>query len=259
VDCSPLGRGDAVFLGLSQATPIAMTRWGYEQLTDMGLPGYYAPHCYDGSVMRPPTADERAATRAAFGLDGKFAVGICAANRDAMRKGFAEQFGAFARFAAHDPSAVLLIHAMASPPGGLNLAQMAEDFDIADRVTFSGQYEQVTGTYTETEMAAWFGVPVVESQACGTPVIATAGTATDELVHKGWKVKGSRFWNPIHRAWWVRPDEDAIYRAYRSARELAESRRGAAVGHVAPYEFEHVKANVWPAVLDDIAKAVDRA
>ena len=68
-----------------------------------------------------------------------------------------------------------------------------------------------------------FGLPVVEAQSCGTPVIVTDFTATSDLVGSGWQIPitGKR-WTPLN-SWWAEPDVDAAVAALEEAYELWEA------------------------------------
>ena len=253
---------DRQVLAASGATPVAVSKFGAENLAATGYPDApYVPHCADTAVFRPP--EDRQALRDELGTPGEFVIGIMAANRDVVRKGFPEQMAAFARFARRHKDVQLALFTEARGPSGIALDEMAADFGIMDKTIFMPPYEQVAGMLPDEFCAKWFGsidvlslcsyaeafgVPIIEAQACGTPVIATDFSAMTELAGAtGWLVKGQRFWNPAHRAWWSRPDEDAIVRAYEKAYQdgPSDDRRAACVRFAAGYGTEEVREQYW--------------
>lgn len=274
-DCEPMSRMDQDVLNRSGAIPVAMSRFGQRNIqaafADIPAPRY-APHAVDTAVFRPP--EDRAALRAELHPDDAFLIGICAANRDATRKGFPEQFEAFARFHAEHPDSRLMVHTKVRSPTGFHLDQMAARMGIGDAVVFSDQYAQTAGVMTSEIMADWFGcldvlsncsyaegfgVPIIEAQACGTPVIVTEGSAMTELAEYGWTVKGQPFWNPMHEAWWTRPDVSRIAEAYEKAYKergkyrARDRREQAATFALAYYSADYVVKEYWRPLLEAIA------
>jgi len=269
-DCDPLGRPDAQTLARSGAQPVAMSRFGERVLTEAGFSSLYAPHAVDTSVFKPPA--DRRALRAELGLDDFFLIGINAANRDALRKGWPEQFQAFKRLRQNAPEARLMVHSEARSGNGFPLDQLAEDMGIADAVIFSDQYALVAGLMDDETMAGWYGcldvlsacsyaeafcVPLIESQACGTPVITTGGSAMEENVWSGWRVQSDPYWNPVHRAWWDRPSIDSIATRYGYAYEQwkagkMEHRRAQAVAGAGKFNADDVVARYWLPILEAV-------
>ena len=103
---------------------------------------------------------------------------------------------------------------------------------ICDAVSFPDPYSYDLGIITEEQMVSWyrgldvlsfcsygegFGLPLVEAQACGVPVITTDGSSTSELCGGGYLVTGTPYWSDGHTAWWKRPDADDIEQAYEAA------------------------------------------
>ena len=120
VDCEPLGTPDRMALEASGAVPIAMSRFGHRQLLEAGFAqALYVPHAVDMAVFTPP--EDRAALRAEMGVDDRFLIGICGANNDGMRKGYPEQFAAFAEFRKAHPEALLMLHTIVDGGRGLDL------------------------------------------------------------------------------------------------------------------------------------------
>jgi glycosyltransferase involved in cell wall biosynthesis len=269
VDCEPLGRPDRQTLLRSGAQPVAMSRFGQHMLQEQGFSALYAPHAVDTSVFKPPA--DRRALRRELGLDEFFVIGICAANSDGIRKAWPEQLSAFAQFAVHHPEARLLIHSHMAGPGGLPLAELAEALGIADKVIFSDQYALTSGLMTDAMMADWFGcldllsacsyaegfgVPIMEAQACGVPVVSTEASAMPEITWD-YSVPGDPWWNPVHRAWWTRPDVNRIVSAYQQAFYAEEAAHGIGgvkdrVRHAADYDIKRVVAEHWLPLLHRI-------
>jgi len=264
VDSDVLGAADERMLRASGAVPVAMSRHGERQLKAAGFSPLYVPHGVDVQTFRPPA--DRDALREQWGVAGRFVVGINGANKDGIRKGYAEQFLAFSRFRARHPEALLLVHALPQMPGcQLDLEALARKTGIADAVLFSDRYKYVTGLLSPRDLADWygvldvlsacsyaegFGIPIIEAQACGTPVVTTGASAMTELRGPGWLVAGEPYWNPVHEAWWTRPSVKAIERAYEKAFRAAGQKRQAAREFAMGYDADLVLVDHWKPSLD---------
>lgn len=283
-DCEAANGGPSVLdqrlIESSSALPAAVSSFGLARLIDHAPAGWdvpYVPHAVDTSIYRPPA--DRQALREELGTADDFVIGIMAANRDMARKGFAEQFAAFERFSRKHKDARLALFSVVDSVGGLPLGEMAADFGIMDQLMAMPVYEQVSGLLSEEFMAKWyasldvlsvcsygegFGVPALEAQACGTLVVGTDCSALSELVRPaGWLVRGHRFWNPVLRAWWTRPDEDSILNQWEAAYQecggsITRRKQFAAVEFASAYSLEKTAAH-WEGLIRDVQEWKDAA
>jgi len=231
VDTSPVGYGDVTFLRESGTIPIAMSLFGKNALENEGCEPLLVPHGFDPGIYHPGPRSYRDTIPGV--TDDTFVIGLCAMNRDPNRKGFFEQFAAFSRLHARHPDSFLAVHS--SPGGGgkgLNLHGMACQLGISAAVGFPDSYSYDLGLITEEQMAAWyngldvlslcsygegFGLPLIEAQACGVPVITTDAASMTELCGAGFLVSGTPFWSDGHTSMWTRPDISDIDAAYEAA------------------------------------------
>jgi glycosyltransferase involved in cell wall biosynthesis len=282
VDCEPLSAMDKDALAqLPGAVLIAMAPHGQRCLhAAMGVKVYYAPHVFE----RPqalPALEPRARMRELWGFDDDtFVLGLAAANKDLMRKGFGEQLAAFRDFVRRgagrvggEVNARLMIHAVPDrSQGGVDLVAMCNDLDILHLVRFTPPYALLSGGFDRRMMMSWyggldlltscswgegFGVPVIEAQAMGVPVVSTRFGAQKDLP-AAFRATSRRWWIGAHSAWWGIPDPDDIADAYRQAydcwqdKDAWEKLRGLAMARVQPYERDWVLAEHWRPILRDL-------
>lgn len=278
---------DENHLKATGAIPIAMSRFGQAKLAEAGIGAFYVPHSIEAqNVFTPVRRDE---ARQVLGLGDRFTVGVNAANKDVLRKGFGEQLLAFARFRKRHPEALLLLHTLVQAPGALDLQALCNRLGIMDAVKWSDQYAYLTGMLQPDAMAAWasaadvalhasygegFGLAAIEFQACGTPLITTDATAMTELAGPGWLVRGQEFWNSAHQNWWFKPlishtcpqcgfteGIDAALEAAWQAREdgsMPELRQKSREFALA-YDADRVLKEHWVPVLAAISERINAA
>lgn len=266
----PVPPNDQQFFAMSGAQPIAMSRFGERELIKVGMKPIYVPHAVDTTVFKPLSEADRLAAREMLQVPADaFVIAIVAANKDKTppRKAWAEQFLAFAEFRKRHKDAVLLVHGLLETATGINLLPLVHDLGIAEAVQFTDQYAQVAGLYRPEDVAAmmgcadvlsncsWgegFGLPVLEAQACGTPVVVSDGSAMTELCGSGWKVDTQPYWHPYAESWWHAPIVKDIVRAWGNAYEHArkphmrEKAREFALG----YDVDTVLTQYWKPALE---------
>jgi len=104
-----------------------------------------------------------------------------------------------------------------------------------------------------------FGRPVIEAQACGTPVIVSRNTSQPELVANGQIVDGELQWDVEQNAWLFRPYVEAVVNALRHARILGSKNRASGREHAERYDVERVVDDYWLPFLSDFLPANARA
>jgi glycosyltransferase involved in cell wall biosynthesis len=230
-DCRPMSLADRAVAEAAGSQLIAMSRFGCERFKTAGFDPLYVPHGIDTEVFKPL---DREKIRASMGLGDQFVIGINAANNDAIRKAAPEMMLAFARFHADHPDTLLALHTGVHQDGGQDLEAVAENLGITDLVRVVDQYRYQGGLITQGDLAEWynamdvlcastyaegFGLPIIEAQACGVPVITTRASAMEELNPLGIQVDGEPFYNGVHRAWWIRPSVSQMVTAFHDAYE----------------------------------------
>jgi glycosyltransferase involved in cell wall biosynthesis len=277
VDHMPVPPDVYRFFEETRAVPIAMSRFGEAQLQRIGLEPLYVPHGIDRELLKP--VDHKLARQAIDAPEDAFVVGMVAANKGASppRKAFGQAFQAFGAFRRKHPDAILYLHTERHGfADGIDLDSLAAATGIPeDAIRWVDQYQYRLGTPPVYMAAAYsamdvllnpaygegFGVPIIEAQACGTPVIASDFTAMPELVGGGWTVKGQPFWDPFQRAWLHDPSVTEINRALERAYKLrgSDKIRQAALDKAAEYDADLVAAEHWKPVLERLADKLEAA
>jgi glycosyltransferase involved in cell wall biosynthesis len=271
VDHEPVSPGIKKFFQESSAIPIAMSRFGQKELEDFDP--LYVPHGIDVDQLKPQDRDE---CREQTGIPkDAFLVGMVAANKghSPSRKGFQQAIEAFAEFRRRHDDAMLYMHTIADPKHsqGEDIRMMVAGYGIPlDSVLLADQYDQTFNPPSVKAMARiystmdvllnpalgeGFGIPIVEAQACGLPVIATDFSAMKETAAVGWRVQGRSFWTG-QRSWLCVPDVGEIVDALEDCYGLSdEDRRKTAKrarGHALNYAADKVLRDHWLPALEEV-------
>jgi glycosyltransferase involved in cell wall biosynthesis len=252
-----------------------MARFGERVARDHGLPVRYVPHGVDTESFHPMA---RAEARALLGWPADvFVAGMVAAN-SGTRKAFAQHIEGFAVFHRRHPDSMLYLHTLEVAPGGLDLSSMClkAGLRIGTDVIFCDAYRYFIGI-RDLEMAIpysamdallmvtkgeGFGLPIIEAQACGTPVIVGDWSAMSELCFAGWKVRQEES-TVVENNWRLGDSAaiaDRLEQAYFASRDperrevlCREARRGAL-----QYDADRVMQAYWLPLLDEIDRLTAR-
>lgn len=280
VDHFPVPPSVTKFFKNTNATCVAMSRFGERQFLEAGLDPVYVPLAVDTNRYKPThtidVAGDQVAARKLFKLpDAAFVVGMVAMNKGWAkdRKGFNEAFRAFGAFWKNHQNAVLFVHSeQFGAAEGQNLVELAIHSGIPEHaLVWTDQYayrlgfppEMMAAAYTSMDVllapshGEGFCVPLVEAQACGTPVIATDFSAQPELVgpDSGWLVTGQPEWDPPQHASYIVPFIADVWEKLETAyAELSKPGRAdeiavAAVEFAAQYDADKVFAEYWAPFL----------
>lgn len=260
VDHDPAPPRVVEYFRQSGAVPLAMSRFGEEKLAEAGLEPLYCPHGVDTSVYRPVDKAE-ARQRMGVGAD-EFMVGMVAANKgNPSRKSFVAALEAFAELRKRHENAKLYLHTDVEGvwSGGVALAPVIQSLGIPESaigmtdpyaIHFHPTAPEVMALFYSSmdvllapSSGEGFGIPLLEAQACGTPVITTDFSACREVVAAGWKVKGSRWWTP-QNSWQALPHVGEIVEALEDCYTMPAAERAEmserARDHALGYDVDHV-------------------
>ena len=170
-----------------------------------GLDSEVIYHGVDTSIYKPLNKE---ACKQQLGLSGKFVFGTVAANNDKEgRKGWAQMIKAFRYFLDQNPDVkdvAWLIHTIPNDPRGLPLNSIVHKWRLDEYVRFMDPIfqevylseEQLSQIYNAMDVhllcskREGFGLPILESMACGVPNIAHNFSSMTELVKgRGWLVR----------------------------------------------------------------------
>lgn len=246
---------------------IVYSRFAERECQRAGLDVRYVPHGVDLDAFQPM---DRAAARLKLGWPAdKFVAVMVAANKGTpSRKSFPEALEAFHVFSKRHPDALIYLHTHAGPEQtGLDLRGMVDAIGVSRKVLFADPYAMLLGlgddymraVYSAADvllspsMGEGFGIPIVEAQACGCPVITGGWTSMPELTWAGIslpKAAAHRMYTPL-QAWQFMPDQGAISEALEHIYQHPHDRSRPA--QVDEYSADHVAEHYWRPVLDEIA------
>lgn len=258
--------------------PLAISKHGQTMLAREGVESIYIPHAIE-RVFKPTKIfkDDRGELLTGNNLmgvaDDDFIVLMNSANKGVLpnRKSFGEAMLAFSIFAANKKDVKLYLHTEdIGSMGGINLRKLISSLAIEDKVLFADQYglrlgypkEALAAIYSAADvllapsMGEGFGIPVIEAQACGTPVIVSNATAQPELVGDGWLVEGQPFWNSTQGAWLHMPSVPSIVESLNEAYKRGKGTSQKAVDFAAQFDADKVYEECWqPLVSSYLAES----
>lgn len=269
VDCNPMSIRDYRVIADTGGTPAAVSQTGLEIMRKGGpgrepLDPLYLPHGIDVKLFAPPA--DRAADRGHHGFSDNFVVGMNFNNNDKFRKNLQESVRGFALFHKRHPDSLLCLHTMKQWVEGYNFPALVNHLGIGSAVRWSPQHEYLTGLVTGQALASWygsldvllgvgnegFGLPAIEAQACGTPVILADASTGPELAGDGWLADGELWWNDIHQADWLHVSPQSVADCLEEAYEDARNRREAARDNALHWDINKIVRDHWEPVLAEL-------
>lgn len=205
---------------------IAISRFGQKELERVGIAAEYWPLTVDPAVWHPGDRQE-ARSKLFPALDDNFILAFVGVNdSNPSRKGIPELLAAWAMFLRGHPDAKLYLHTtphgnipLAGPRNGVDIPQIVKTFGIDEKsIIMPDQYRMRTGI-PAAELAAianaadalilpsrgeGFGLPLIEAQRAGCPVITTDVAGGAELCASKWLIDGEIEWS-VQNSTVIRP------------------------------------------------------
>lgn len=277
VDHTPAPPAVAAWCRQDFVTPIAMSKYGQSMLENVDIESLYAPHAIE-SVFKPTQLVKLAdgssqLTREYLQIpEDAFVVGMNAANKGVYpnRKAFGENLLAFSMFAQKHDDVILYLHTDARGSlGGIKLADLVISCGIPEsKVRFVEPYSYATGIDQKTLAAIYssmdvllatsygegFGVPTIEAQACGTPVIVSDFAASKELVGDGWLIGGQPLWDAPQQSWFHVPAVPEIIESLELAYARGVGRSKQAIDFAKAYNADTVFNKYWIPIMETLAE-----
>jgi glycosyltransferase involved in cell wall biosynthesis len=261
----------------SAVRPIAMSQYGVEQMRQAGFDPYYVPHVVDPQVWYP---QDKAQARHALNIaqDVFFVAFVGVNDSIPSRKGLPELLMAWQLFSREHPTARLYLHTKrmgnlaVNNTGGVDLDKIIETLNIDPAtVIFPDAYHYANGI-PATRMAQiaaasdvlvlpsrgeGFGLPALEFQRVGCPVILSNCTTGPELCFSGWLVEGEPEWSWQH-ALVQKPGVASIVEALGYAQQERDNpqRKAQAIARAQEYDIDYVMAKHMLPTLQSIAETV---
>ena len=261
------------------AFPITYSHFGQRMMTDAGVKSWYIPHGVDTSIFCP---GDKLEARRTIGLpEDAFICCMVAANKGyPSRKAFSENIEAFAQFRATHPDAVLYLHTTLNKTrDGLDLVELCKALELPPDCLFKvPQYAFLCKGLADSYMAEvyraadvhlgaarneGFGIPILEAQACGTPVITLDTTSMTELTWNGVCVP------PVQRTWTVLNSfvgvvpvagvREALEEIYNWTAEERAQYSEAGVARARTYDWDVLAADYWAPLLEEIEECVGKS
>jgi len=253
---------------------ITYSQFGRDELTRNGLHSTYIPHTVDTNIFKPMDKKER---KLASNLpEDCFLVGMVAANKEnPPRKSFQEVIDAFYLFLQKEPKAMLYIHSNPKFPNGFDFQEYMNFKGIGSKLLIPDPYTmnfnmgkpEMAKMYNSFDVlvlpsiSEGFGVPLIEAQACGVPVITSNWTSMKELVipeKTGYLVEASGFKWDYSQSYTFTPSvqsiTDALIKIHGANRiEMGHNARRFIVDN---YDSDTVFKNDWMPFLDQLEQEV---
>ena len=274
IDHQPAPEKVLEWLRKPNVTPIAMSKFGKQMIENAGVESEYVPHAIESRIWKPTEKLSNGQTGEEFvkGKD-KFVVGMNFANKAGgfiHRKAVAENFLAFAMFAQNHDDVILYIHS--EPFGkqsGFVLPNILQACGVpAEKVTFvdpiAYQYgisqEDLAAIYSAWDVGLFtsygegFGVPQIECQGAGVPIITSNFAASAELASPdSFLVDGQPFWDAGQHCWFTVPNVYAIRDALEQAYQRGKGSFADTIAFAKQYDADLVFDTQWKPVLEKLA------
>lgn len=253
---------------------ITYAPFGTRELKRKGMHSTYIPHTVDTDLFKPMDKKE---IRKQIGIpEDIFLFGMVSANKDnPPRKSFQKVMDAFARFLVKHPNSGIYFHTLLEQGGGFNIRNYANFLGIQDKIFHVQPYEQLFGVgkgdmpriYSAFDCLLapstneGFGIPIIEAQSCGVPVITNNFTAMPDLIQDGktgflTEIEHKRF-TPLN-SYIGEPSTDSILEKMEKVFDANRVKMGKAARKYMKEEFDTQKVftEKWMPFLEKLEKEV---
>jgi glycosyltransferase involved in cell wall biosynthesis len=254
--------------------PVVYSQHGEKVCRAAGLDAYYIPLAIDTDVFSP---GDKLLARQKLGIPAdKFMVSMVAANKGyPCRKSFPEALAGFKAFHDLFPDSFLYMHTEKFPRGsGIDLADLMRLVGLSDDVVkfvnvsdyliglsddYLADVYRASDVLLAPSMGEGFGLPILEAQACGCPVITQDITSMSEITLHGVAIEPLQpFYSPLG-VWHYIASIPAIAEALAAVHDGHETPEWKANAQMArsiivdTYSWPAVTERHWKPMLDKIA------
>ena len=274
IDHQPAPEKVLSWLRKPNVTPIAMSKFGKAMIENAGLESEYIPHAIDTKIFKPTVKlPEGIDGREFVGGKDKFVVGMNFANKAGgfiHRKAVAENLLAFAMFAKKHDDVVLYLHT--EPFGkqsGFVLPNILAACGVPQEIVkfvdpvayqFGISQETLAAIYSAWDVGLFtnygegFGIPQLEAQACGVPIVTSNFAASAELAGPdSYLVNGQPFWDAGQHTWFNIPLVSGIVDALEQAYQRGRGEFKDTVAFAKQYEADKIFAEGWKPLIEKLA------